>query len=86
MEYSDTQCSQFLIGNISVSINMLHLIDISILQHIFTHLEDQKEYNEVKIVLLHFIIEKCKEKTILESIGGISFFQKILFSTDPQIA
>jgi hypothetical protein len=49
-------------------------------------LPDGGETNPVRVVLLKLILEKCKNKELQETIGGVAFFQKILYSKDPEIA
>lgn len=40
----------------------------------------------VRLVLLELLIEKCKNAKVLDSIGGVGFFQRILQARDSHIA
>jgi len=79
-----TGYSLFLTGEISVSINLLKMVNINLLQHLFVQLSEDP--SPKKVVLLQLIIELCKSKSLLECIGGVGFFQRILASRDPRTA
>jgi hypothetical protein len=76
----------FLLGEVTVSVNLLHMVDINILEHIFTYLPEEVEMVPVKSMVLQLIMEKCKDSTAAEAIGGVEFFQRVLFGPDPHLA
>jgi hypothetical protein len=82
----DTFYNMFLCGELSLSTNLLKLIQLPILQHIFSSLPIVgSEHNRVKLVLMLMMIEKCKIRGV-EAQTGVSFFQRALEARDPRIA
>jgi len=81
----DLNVNAFLAGDVLVPYYLLKGINISVIHHIFMNL-NQPTRKDIRAVLLVFMIEQCKSKIKLESIGGVSFFKHLLGGRDPQIA
>lgn len=85
-ERDDGPCDQFLRGHLFVPYHLLRDVSISILHHIFVTLTKRTNRSEerdqsianVRIVLLILIIEKCRNQSVLDSIGGMTFFASLL--------
>jgi len=86
----DTTYSYFLNGHEVLPFYLFEHINIIILYHIFTTFTSLTQNPAVtgpmRVVLLILLIEKCKNKQVLESIGGLPFFKKLLQDRDPSIA
>jgi len=82
---NDLNVNAFLAGEISVPYYLLKGINISVIHHIFMNLT-QPNRKDIRAALLVFMIEQCKSKIKLESIGGVNFFKNLLGGRDPQIA
>eukprot|EP00026_Physarum_polycephalum_P000444 Phypoly_transcript_00445.p1 GENE.Phypoly_transcript_00445~~Phypoly_transcript_00445.p1 ORF type:complete len:1231 (+),score=179.96 Phypoly_transcript_00445:1041-4733(+) len=80
----DTVYGMLLRGLVVASRPLLNGIDIKILHHIFNYLPAT---SEPRLVVLHFLIDKCKtQKSCLESLGGIAFFIRLLADSHAPIA
>jgi hypothetical protein len=85
-EDDDGLCGQFLAGRLFVPHSLLRDVSISILHHIFITLtkranrirDRDAHIANVRVVLLILIIEKCKNQSVLDSIGGMTFFASLL--------
>lgn len=75
----------FLMGGGILPHFIISKLNISIYHSLFVRILN-KNYAEIRQILLLIIIEKCKVPDNLESIGGISFFRHLLVSVDPFIA
>ncbi|KAL0478176.1 hypothetical protein AKO1_008464 [Acrasis kona] len=93
----DGPCGLILSGKLLVSLILLKDVNISILHHVFVTLTKRSKRGEedegdvlvknVRIVLLILIIEKCKiNQSVLDSIGGMSFFATLLDDRDASVA
>ena len=82
----DDPYTLFLYGETAVNLVLLKHVSITVLLQLFTAISDSHECNSIRIVLLKLIVLKCENKELQETIGGISFFQRILSSKDPEIA
>ena len=80
----DLDYDAFLAGEITVPDYLLKGINISVIHHTFMNLQPHRK--NLKAALLVLMIEQCKVKIRLESIGGMNFFKSLLASREPQIA
>lgn len=98
--FEDEIMEMFLRGHVCIPNYLLKDISISILHHLFVQLSQQncefsqtsmsdhlvKSAQDARAVLLLLIIEKCKSRAVLDSIGGLSFFRVLLNEDHPAIA
>ena len=80
----DLDCDAFLAGEVSIPDYLLKGVNISVIHHVFMNLP--AHWKNTKAALLVLIIEQCKSKIRLESIGGMNFFKSLLASREPQVA
>lgn len=97
---NDNIFQMFLSGRLFVAEHLLRDINISILHFLFTYLSlaatemsshaEKSMHNIVenaRVILLNFIIEKCRTSpSVLDSIGGMSFFRVLLNDSNPAVA
>eukprot|EP01090_Pellita_catalonica_P014529 TRINITY_DN3730_c0_g1_i4.p1 TRINITY_DN3730_c0_g1~~TRINITY_DN3730_c0_g1_i4.p1 ORF type:complete len:794 (-),score=111.25 TRINITY_DN3730_c0_g1_i4:1047-3428(-) len=87
LEYLDSFYGEFLQGHLSIATDLLLRVQITLLAHLFEHL-DLPSARDAKIVVLIMMIHKCiEEEEQLSLVGGVGFFKHLLVtSIDPQIA
>jgi len=84
----DTLHEYFLTGRAVVGLSFLKEINIIILYQLFMNLPPRMQnhnFNQVKVTLLIMIIEKCKERQNLDSIGT-GFFRQLVHDRSPELA
>lgn len=70
-----------------MSVNLLRLVDVTVLEHLFSHIGDMPDVAVVKETVLQLIVQKCRhERGMLSGVGGFSFFQKVLGARDAKLA
>jgi hypothetical protein len=77
----------FLSGDLVISLKLLQMVNIRILQHIFDSLTERNgTTNQIKQCILRLMIERCKEDEVLEGIGGVGFFKRVIDFPHPEVA
>lgn len=76
-------------GQIVIPYHLLKEINISIPHHLFVSLKQDKKYKNLmekaRVISLLLIIEKCRNRTVFDSLGG-TFFKKLIEDHNPSIA
>eukprot|EP00698_Gefionella_okellyi_P019122 TRINITY_DN5820_c0_g1_i2.p1 TRINITY_DN5820_c0_g1~~TRINITY_DN5820_c0_g1_i2.p1 ORF type:complete len:688 (+),score=139.55 TRINITY_DN5820_c0_g1_i2:91-2154(+) len=75
----------FLRGLVVVPCALLKEINIGVLLHVFQNLPAHG-FGSERLTLLLLMLDKCKNKLVLETIGGSAMFQTLLEDGDPAIA
>ncbi|KYQ89125.1 hypothetical protein DLAC_10365 [Tieghemostelium lacteum] len=84
---NDTNFSLFLNNEFVVSISLLKMINIQIIQYLFTNITQSERTNDQRVFLLHLLIQRCsKDPEDLSRVGGIGFFKSLLNDTSTQVA
>lgn len=73
--YGDSPSTLFANGRAVASQVLIHKINTEIFCHLFTNLPARQQ---ARVTLLLLIIEHCKNKTVLQKVGGLSFFRSLL--------
>jgi len=82
----DSPAGLFMRGRLDIIRPLLELVSIEILLHLFTHLPPRMN-SATRPVVLHFLTERCKHSASdLDTVGGSSFFKKLLTENDPLIS
>jgi hypothetical protein len=82
----DSPAGLFMRGKLEIVRSLLEQVNIEILLHLFTHLPPRMN-SATRPVVLHFLTERCKHSTTdLDTVGGSSFFKKLLTENDPLIS
>ena len=76
---------QFLVGLRIVPYFLLAYIHPAIFQYIFLNIRSN-EHASARIVALLLLIQRCSDRTVLDAIGGLTFFKSLLDHHDSAVA
>eukprot|EP00697_Spironema_sp_BW2_P004947 gnl/Spiro4/16687_TR8974_c0_g1_i1.p1 gnl/Spiro4/16687_TR8974_c0_g1~~gnl/Spiro4/16687_TR8974_c0_g1_i1.p1 ORF type:complete len:922 (-),score=164.29 gnl/Spiro4/16687_TR8974_c0_g1_i1:196-2910(-) len=81
----DTDYALFLHGELIIPLYLLKFVNLSVFYHLFVHLPE-KTFADARAMLLLLIIEKCRNATLFDSIGGVKFFRGLVSDRDAKVA